>query len=285
MALMSFNNRADMHTHTTASDGLQRPADNVAMAKKRGLGAIAITDHDTVDGIAEALEAGERLGITVVPGVEISTVADGRDIHILGYYINWNSVAWQAKLKSLAGTREQRNAMIIARLNELGISISMEEVLEAALAQGKDGGSLGRPHIAAVLVEKQVVGSMQEAFDRYLGEGGAAYANPPRLHPSEALTWIKEAGGTSVIAHPGIYGNDELVEAIIARGADGIEVYHPDHSPDDEARYLKLAEKYKLIITGGSDFHGERHGVVFHGEMGSKTAPMEVLRQLNPSRR
>ncbi|WP_308634498.1 PHP domain-containing protein [Paenibacillus silvisoli] len=281
----NLSQRADLHTHTTASDGMQRPADNVAMAKARGLAALAITDHDTVDGIAEALEAGERLGITVVPGVEISTVANGRDIHILGYYINWNSVAWQTKLKSLAGTRDQRNVMILERLRELGLPVTMEEVLEAARAQGKDSGSLGRPHIAAVLIAKGFVGSMQEAFDRYLGEGGSAYANPPRLHPFEALAWIKEAGGTSVIAHPGLYGSDELVEEIIARGAEGIEAHHPDHSPEDEARYLRMAERHGLIVTGGSDFHGERHGVVFHGELGSKTAPVGVLQQLNPSRR
>ncbi|SDW59173.1 PHP domain-containing protein [Paenibacillus sp. CF384] len=283
MAVMS--SRADLHTHTTASDGMQRPADNVEMAKTRGLGAIAITDHDTVEGLAEALEAGARLGITVVPGVEISTVADGRDIHILGYYINWDTPEWKMKLASLGDTRDQRNHMIIAKLCDLGLPITMEEVMDAARAQGKDSGSIGRPHIAAVLVDKAYVSSMQEAFDRYLAEDGAAYVNPPRLHPFEALEWIREAGGTSVIAHPGIYDNDVLVESIIKQGAKGIEVYHPDHSAEDEERYLMLATRYNLIVTGGSDFHGERHGVVFHGEMGSKTAPMDVLSQLNPSRR
>ncbi|NBD26423.1 PHP domain-containing protein [Paenibacillus glycinis] len=282
---MALIGKADLHTHTTASDGLQRPADNVAMAKSRGLAAIAITDHDTVDGIAEALEAGERLGITVVPGVEISTVAEGIDIHILGYYMAWDNAEWRGKLSRLQGSRELRNEMIIGKLNELGLAISWEEVLEEAKAQGKDGGSMGRPHIAAVLVKKAYAASMQEAFDRYLGQDGAAYANPPRLHPFEALEWIREAGGTGVIAHPGLYRNDELVKAIIAKGAQGIEVYHPDHDEADEARYLKLAREHGLIVTGGSDFHGERQGVVFHGEIGSRSVDITALEQLNPASR
>lgn len=275
--------RADLHTHTTASDGMQRPADNVAAAKAKGLSAIAITDHDTVDGIDEAMEAGERHGIEVVPGVEISTVADGIDIHILGYYVKWRDPDWRAKLKRLITLREQRNDMILAKLNELGMAITPEDVEEEARLQGKDSGSMGRPHIAAVLIKKGHVGTMQEAFDRYLAQGAAAYANPPRLHPFEALDWIREAGGTSVIAHPGLYGNDELVRAIIAQGAQGIEVFHSDHDEAAEARYARLAAEHGLIVTGGSDFHGERQGVIFHGDIGSRTVDAAVLNQLNPA--
>ncbi|QHT61843.1 PHP domain-containing protein [Paenibacillus lycopersici] len=275
--------RADLHTHTTASDGMQRPADNVAAAKAKGLSAIAITDHDTVDGIDEAMEAGERHGIEVVPGVEISTVADGIDIHILGYYVNWRDPDWREKLKRLITLREQRNDMILAKLNELGMAITLEDVEEEARLQGKDSGSMGRPHIAAVLIKKGHVGTMQEAFDRYLAQGAAAYANPPRLHPFEALDWIREAGGTSVIAHPGLYGNDELVRAIIAQGAQGIEVFHSDHDEAAEARYARLAAEHGLIVTGGSDFHGERQGVIFHGDIGSRTVDAAVLNQLNPA--
>lgn len=274
------NGQADLHAHTTASDGTRRPADVVALAKERGLGAVAITDHDTVDGIAEALEAGEQLGVIVVPGVEISTVAEGRDIHMLGYYIDWKSEEWRAKLRTLVTVRDRRNDMIVEKLCELGCFITMDEVIAEARAQGKDGGSIGRPHIAAVLLAKGYVSSMQEAFDRYLGSDGAAYLNPPRLHPFEAIAWIKEAGGTCVIAHPGLYGNDALVEEIIRAGAQGIEVYHSDHSEADEARYLELAERYGLIVTGGSDYHGERQDVVFHGELGSMSVEVGVLEQL-----
>jgi predicted metal-dependent phosphoesterase TrpH len=275
-------NRVDLHSHTTASDGMQQPKDNVRLAKEAGLAAIAITDHDTIDGIAEAIEAGEQLGITVVPGVEISTVADGIDIHILGYYTDWQNPQWRKKLMSLLDTRERRNEMIINNLQRMGIAITLEEVVEEARKQGKDGGTIGRPHIASLLIAKSVVASMQDAFDQYLGSDGAAYANPPRLHPFEAIEWIREAGGTSVIAHPGLYGNDALVTAIIQHGVEGIEVYHSDHTPEDEARYEQLAHEHGLIITGGSDFHGARHGAVFHGPIGNRTVDISVLQQLNP---
>ncbi|MBB3067175.1 hypothetical protein FHS14_000145 [Paenibacillus baekrokdamisoli] len=275
-------NRVDLHTHTTASDGVQQPWENVRMAKEAGLAAIAITDHDTIDGIAEAMEAGAQFGIIVVPGVEISTVANGQDIHILGYYTDWKNEQWRKKLQSLLDTRERRNEMIIEKLQQLGIPITMEEVLEEARRQGKDGGTIGRPHIASVLIAKTIVASMQEAFDQFLSTEGAAYANPPRLHPFEAIDWIREAGGTSVIAHPGLYKDDALVEAIIQNGVDGIEVYHSDHTREDEAKYERLAQQHGLIVTGGSDFHGERQGAVFHGPIGNRTVDVGVLQQLNP---
>lgn len=277
-------NRADLHTHTTASDGTQPPAVNVQLAKEAGLAAIAITDHDTMAGVEEALEEGERLGITVVPGAELSTVADGQDIHMLAYYADLRDDSWQERLASLRSVRDQRNEMIVAKLVSLGISITMREV--AALAAEKSGSNrskgktIGRPHIAELLIRKGVVASMPEAFERYLASGSAAYVNPPRFHPFEAIDWIREAGGTSVIAHPGLYGNDELVEQVIKQGVKGIEVYHSDHGPEEEERYLKLAVKYGLIVTGGSDYHGERQGQIFHGAIGSRTVDASVLEQL-----
>ncbi|MFC4100981.1 PHP domain-containing protein [Paenibacillus xanthanilyticus] len=277
-------NLADLHTHTTASDGLQRPADNVRMAKAAGLAAIGITDHDTVDGIEEAVNEGERLGIAVVPGVEISTFAEGCDIHILGYYTDWRSDRWREKLGTLLNGRNRRNELILEKLGKLGIAITMADVIAEARRAGKDSGTIGRPHIAAVLVARGEVGSTQEAFEKYLAAGAQAYASAPRLSPFEALEWIREAGGTSVIAHPGIYGNDALVEAIIRAGAEGIEVYHSDHTSEDEAKYGKLASQYGLIVTGGSDFHGVRAGEdVFHGPIGHRTVEAAVLRQLNPA--
>ncbi|MFD0713669.1 PHP domain-containing protein [Paenibacillus sp. GCM10027626] len=276
--------QVDLHTHTTASDGLQRPADNVRLAKAAGLAGVAITDHDTVDGMAEALEEGERQQLVVVPGVELSTVAGRRDIHILGYYMDWQSADWQRKLASVQQVRERRNDMIVDKLRQLGIAITMEEVAAKAKLQGKEGGSIGRPHIAAVLIDKGAAATMQEAFDRYLAAGAAAYAAPPRLDPFQAVKWIREAGGTSVVAHPGLYGDDELVEEIIASGAQGIEVYHPDHGEADERRYARLAAKHKLIITAGSDFHGAREGAVFHGPIGCRTVGADVLQALKPQK-
>lgn len=279
---------ADLHTHTTASDGMQSPAQNVRLAKEAGLSAIAITDHDTVAGVDEAILEGKRLNITVVPGVEVSTVADGCDIHILGYYTNNDDEKWLNRLASLRDTRSRRNELIVDKLRDLGIAITMNEVLAAA--HGERSGdsqrdsevSVGRPHIAEVLIRKGIVSDMKQAFDVYLAAGAAAYANPPRVHPFEAVDWIREAGGTSVIAHPGLYGKDSLVEDIIRYGAQGIEVYHSDHSPDEEHRYAELAQRHHLIMTGGSDFHGSRHGQVFHGVVGNRTVDVQVLQQLKP---
>ena len=211
-------NRADLHTHTTASDGVQKPSENVRLAKEAGLAAIAITDHDTIDGIAEAMEAGTKYGITVVPGVEISTVANGKDIHILGYYTNWQDERWRKKLLSLLDTREHRNLMIIERLQGLGIPITMEEVIAEARQQGKDGGTIGRPHIAAVLIAKATVSNMQEAFDQYLSNDGAAYANPPGFtHLKRSNGFAKQVGQALSLTQ--VYMTMmRLVEAIIQNG-------------------------------------------------------------------
>lgn len=283
--------KADLHTHTTASDGMQAPAVNVRLAKEAGLAAVAITDHDTMAGVEEALAEGERIGITVVPGVELSTVADGNDIHVLAYYADWHNERWQDRLASLREVRDRRNEMMVDKLVQLGIPVTMAEVTALAAEKAGSGPSkdkgktIGRPHIAELLIRKGIVASMPEAFERYLAAGKAAYVNPPRLHPYEALEWIHEAGGTSVLAHPGLYNNDELVENIIRRGIQGIEVYHSDHGPAEKERYLRLARQYGLIVTGGSDYHGERQGKVFHGAIGSRSVDAAVLKQLNPKTR
>lgn len=277
---MTTRTEADLHTHTTASDGTQRPAANVQMAFEAGLAAIAITDHDTVSGVAEAVQEGLKLGIEVVPGVEISTVARNQDIHVLGYYIDINDPQLQQRLETLRETRDRRNEMIIERLQQLGIDITMEEVLNEVANVKTKGDTVGRPHIAAVLLKKGAVESVSEAFDRYLGKGAAAYANPPRIEPAAAIRWIHEAGGAAVLAHPGIYHDDELVEQIIAQGLDGIEAFHSDHTPEEEAKYLQLAQRNGLLVTAGSDFHGERGGVVFHAPIGARRIGVGVLDDL-----
>ncbi|CAM4253487.1 PHP domain-containing protein [Paenibacillus tarimensis] len=283
---MAITGPADLHTHTNASDGTGDPADNVRLAKAAGLAAVAITDHDTMAGVDEAILEGERIGITVVPGVEVSTVSDGIDIHILGYYADWRNEEWLARLRSLRDVRGIRNEMMVQRLRELGIDITLDEVFAAAGRDGSGEETVGRPHIAQVLLKKGCVATMAEAFDRYLGTSGAAYVNPPRATPFQAVDWIREAGGTSVIAHPGLYGRDQLVEELIAYGVDGIEVYHSDHTPLDEQRYKELAERSGLIITGGSDYHGARGGVVFHGPMGGRSVDASVISRLrHPSGR
>ncbi|MBY0011037.1 PHP domain-containing protein [Paenibacillus typhae] len=272
---------ADLHTHTQASDGMQPPAENVRIAFDKGLSAVAITDHDTVSGVAEALEAGRKYGITVVPGVEISTRAEGKEIHVLGYYIDTEQELFLSRLAAQRDTRAARNEAILARLRELGIEITLEQVLANLGRALKPDESIGRPHIADELVRLGAAADMRDAFDKYLAEGAAAYVSPPRITPEEACKWIIEAGGAPVLAHPGIYGDDELVRGIIARsGLRGIEAHHSDHSPQDAARYIVMAEQYGLLVTGGSDFHGARQDVIFHGDLGSVSVPADVLKQL-----
>lgn len=271
---------ADLHTHTLASDGTQAPAENVRLAAAAGLGAVAITDHDTVAGIEEALEAGSQYGIRVVPGVEISTVSGGTDIHVLGYFIDPANRQLLDRLAELRSVRDRRNEMILERLNGLGLEVTMADVLASLQASKKADESIGRPHIADALVRKGYVSSMTEAFDRYLGKDGAAYVNPPRIRPQTALQWIVDAGGVPVLAHPGLYNQDELIGELAGLGLAGLEVYHSDHSPEQEAHYLALAERYHLIVTAGSDFHGERNGVVFHAPVGTRKIDIKVLEQL-----
>lgn len=274
------NQAADLHTHTTASDGMQPPSENVRLAKEAGLAAVAITDHDTVSGIAAAIAAGKELGIEVVPGVEISTVAGGQDIHVLGYFINVEDPFFLNRLESLRDTRTRRNELMIERLQQLNIDITMDEVISEVQSIKGEGDTIGRPHIAAVLMKKGVVASVSEAFERFLGKEGAAYVNPPRIDPATAVEWIHEAGGSAVLAHPGLYGDDALVEEIIQAGLEGIEAFHSDHTPEDEARYMELAKRYGLIVTAGSDFHGERGGQIFHAPIGARNVDVSVIHSL-----
>jgi len=273
--------RADLHIHTTASDGVTAPAEVVRIAKQVGLGAIAITDHDTVGGVREVMQAGAKLGMIVVPGVEISTQMNGKDVHILGYYIDIEDDLLLGRLEHLRSARDRRNEMIIEKLNRLGIQITLSEVWHTVNKKPGEDLTIGRPHIAEVLVHKGAVASVSEAFDRYLGEGGSAYVSPERVSPQEAVRWIHEAGGSAVIAHPGLYHDDALVEKIIGCGVDGIEAYHSDHSPEEESRYAAMAERAGVAATAGSDYHGERMGEMRHQHIGARTAHVSLLQRLN----
>ncbi|MFJ2044429.1 hypothetical protein SAMN05428961_1021033 [Paenibacillus sp. OK060] len=276
-----FNGRCDLHTHSQASDGMQPPAENVKLAKQRGLSAVALTDHDTVAGVAEAQWAGREYGIDVVAGVEISTRAGGKDIHVLGYYVNTEDEKFLERLRGLREAREERNHLIIAKLQELGLEISWQEVIDGLGRPLEPDESIGRPHMADVLVRKGYAADMRDAFNRYLAEGQPGYVSVPRVAPEDACQWIKDAGGAAVIAHPGLYRDDELVRRILVDAhPDGIEVVHSDHGPEEERRYAELAREFGLIQTGGSDYHGVRQGVVFHGDLGSKTVTIDVLDKL-----
>mgnify|MGYP001765009595 FL=1 len=248
--------RIDLHLHTTHSDGSFSTRDVMAFAKQAGVTALAITDHDIVEGIAEATAIGAELGIEVVPGVEISSRLGESELHILGYFLNWTDPLLAQRLGTLRDSRHQRNPRIVQRLNELGIPITYEEVRALAGTE-----SVGRPHIARLLMEKKFVTSAKEAFDRYLANGRPAFVDRELPEPAEAVRWIREAGGVPVLAHPtwvrtSADGLQTLVRDLKAAGLGGIEVHYSTHTPSQTTEYLELAKQCDLLVTGGSDFHG-----------------------------
>lgn len=248
--------RLDLHLHTTWSDGSLPPAEVLALAETAGVSALSITDHDTVDGIQEAQAIGAKMGIEVIPGVEISSRYEDSELHVLGYFLNWKDQTLLDKLACLRASRHNRNPRIVEKLNELGLAVTYEEV--KALA-GTD--SVGRPHIARVLMGKGYVQSAKEAFDRYLAQGAAAYVPRELPDPVEAIRWIRAARGIPVLAHPtwvklSNEGLARLCRTLKDAGLMGIEVFYSTHKPQQTSEYLDLARQLDLLVTGGSDFHG-----------------------------
>jgi predicted metal-dependent phosphoesterase TrpH len=247
----------DLHIHTTASDGTLTPSQVVQLAKKRRLKAIAITDHDTVDGVKEAVEEGQKLSLEVIPGVEISANARAGNVHLLGYFVETERGTLKEKLARLKQARSERNPRIVDKLNNLGISITYQEVVAAS-----GGGQVGRPHFAQVLVDKGYVHSLNEAFDRYLAQGAPAYVDKYRFDVEAAIETVLKAGGIPVLAHPftlncRLEDLETLIAELVQAGLKGIEVFYPDHTLEQTAQYQRLAKSFGLVITGGSDFHGQ----------------------------
>lgn len=253
--------RVDLHMHSTASDGSRTPADVVAAAKAAGLAAIALTDHDTVSGLAEARAAGELLGVRVVAGVELSAVEGMLETHVLGLHLGDTS-GLDARLEELREMRRDRAVRTVEKLNALGVPVTMAQVLEQA-----DGGAIGRPHVARALVNGGWARDFREAFDRYLGNGRPACVPKAQLPMREAIEMIHEAGGLAVLAHPGDSGRRPRLEALRALGLDGIEVLHPGHSPEDVGRLRNLARDLDMLPSGGSDWHGAAEGARTIGMM------------------
>jgi len=248
--------RIDLHLHTTHSDGSLSPGEVLHLAHKAGVTALAVTDHDIVSGIPEAIETGAELGIEVIPGVEISSRVGNSELHILGYFLQWQDPELNQRLATLRASRHRRNPQIVERLRALGLDVTYEEV--RALA-GTD--SVGRPHIARILMDKKYVTSAKDAFDRYLADGRPAYVARELPKPEEAIAWIKAAGGVAVLAHPtwakvSGEGLNALVTTLKAEGLGGIEVHYSTHTKRQTREYLDLAKRLNLLITGGSDFHG-----------------------------
>ena len=250
----------DLHTHSTYSDGTLTVTENVTMAGERGLDGIAVTDHDTTAGFAEASEAARETGIDLIPGLEFSAEYEGASLHVLAYWIDPSNEALRTELRRLTDTRLRRGELMVEKLQELGYDVSFERV------RAISGGDLiARPHVARAMVEAGVVSSEKEAFDRVISDGGIAYVPKHALHPLDALHLIADAGGVCVLAHPGMWkGNgsvpDALIEEMAAGGMAGLEVDHPDHDDEQRAYYRALAQRLDVVPTGASDCHGERYG-------------------------
>ncbi|NLI93702.1 MAG: PHP domain-containing protein [Peptococcaceae bacterium] len=254
---------ADLHCHTSASDGSLSPEDTVKLAKEKGLLALAITDHDTIEGWGEADKAAKESGILLLKGIEINTDWEGKEVHILGYGMKDQDPFFLEELLAIQKKRISRIEKILKKLRELGYEISFEEVIPYA-----HGESIGRPHVAQAMMRNGFVSSVKEAFDRFLRIGAPAYVPRYKLTPVEAIHIIRQAGGVAVLAHPGASGEEKHIQEWIDSGLQGLEVYHPDHTFADNIRYGMIAEKNGLIATGGSDFHGDIKPDIELGEWG-----------------
>jgi predicted metal-dependent phosphoesterase TrpH len=276
----------DLHLHTTASDGVMSPSEIVRYAKLKGLQAIAITDHDTIEGLEEGLSEAERIDFEVIPGIEISAEHSPGSMHLLGFFFDIHHPLLNERLEYLQKARAERNPKIVEKLNRLGVQITYEEVLKAS-----GGGQVGRPHFAQVLLERKHVKTYQEAFERFLKKGAPAYVDKFRFKAKEAIQFINEAKGVAVLAHPntlhmnGYAELGSLILRLIEEGLKGIEVYYPEHSALEVAQYKALAERHGLLMTGGTDYHGiEKNELDIGVGRGDMKLPYSMVEELKAAR-
>jgi predicted metal-dependent phosphoesterase TrpH len=264
----------DLHLHTTASDGVMTPSAIVRYAKGKGLQAIAITDHDTIEGLEEGLSEGERIGFEVIAGIEISADHSPGSMHLLGYFLDIHHPPLKGSLDYLQKARAERNPKIIQNLNRLGVRINYEEVVNAS-----GGGQVGRPHFAQVLMEKGYARTFQEAFDRFLKKGAPAYVDKLRFK-------------SKVLAHPktvatnGSSSFEKILRELMEEGLRGIEVFYPEHTPPEVAQFKAMAERYGLLMTGGTDYHGiEKEALDIGVGRGEMKLPYSIVEALKAARR
>lgn len=272
----------DLHIHSTASDGSLSPVEIIEAARKVGLRAIAITDHDTVEGSVEALRHQRSSGVEILPGIEISVSFDSGTMHLLGYLVRLDDAFLRQSLKVVQKARADRNVQIVERLQDLGVDIKYDEILEVS-----GGGQIGRPHIAHVLIQKRVVQSFDEAFNKLLKKGRPAYVERYRLLPAEAIQTILRAGGVPVLAHPFTLNAktegdlDRILADLKQAGLKGVEAYYPSHGPKLTACYERLAYRHGLLVTGGTDFHGTaKPGVHIGIGRGNLRIPYRLVEEL-----
>ncbi len=273
--------RADLHVHSTASDGSVAPEDLPALAARAGLSALALTDHDTLQGMRAAQKAAADHGVTVVPGVELTGYArsahgDGEvELHVVGLYVDMEDDALAGRLEELRAARAERVLQIAERLRELGKDISGEGVLARA-----GGESVGRVHVAQELVKRGVCRSVGEAFENYLGAGCPAYVPKQHLTPAEAVKLVRAAGGCAVLSHPGLLQDMEMfLPELLEAGLDALEVHYPRHSPDAEKELMDLAAMYDLLVSGGSDYHGDAKPDIHLGQEAVSFVELHKLEQ------
>ncbi len=253
----------DLHTHSTFSDGQYAPADIVRLADRRGLAAVALTDHDTLAGLPDARRAAEGLpDVRFVPGIEVSAKLPHGMLHIIGLGIDERAPSIVELARRLRQARNDRNPRMVERLRRLGVPVGMEDIRAVAGSAGDEEDRIvGRPHMAEAIRRKGYAETVQDAFDRYVGRGGAAYLDKEKIDPGETISAIRDAAGVAVLAHPPqlAVGDDDLepvLRRLIEQGLNGIEAYHSEHSPRQTRLYLELANRYRLFVAGGSDFHG-----------------------------
>src|SRR6266704_2037313 len=264
----------DLHTHTTASDGMYAPRDLVIEAASRGVRVLAITDHDSTEGLPEAFdEAERRRPLELLPGIEINCDVEGAEIHVLGYLMDWQAPWFQEFCREQRRERRERVHRMAERMAGLGMPIDAEEVFAIVKE-----GSAGRPHVAQVMVQRGYVRSVREAFDRYLHANGPANVPRKRLTPAEAVRIIRRARGVPVFAHPGLADRDALIPELVEAGLMGIEAIYAEHSAAQTAHYQDLCRRHGLVATGGSDYHGERSGRT--NPLGHPPVPMSVWEEL-----
>jgi predicted metal-dependent phosphoesterase TrpH len=268
----------DLHSHSTASDG-QYPAHEVARrAAEAGLRVWGLTDHDSIAGLEAGQEEAEAHGLRFVPGIELSALLDRKEVHVLGHFVETRSAALREFEDLLAEHRRLRMGEIIHKLAALGVALTADQI-----ERFSGGKTLGRPHVARAMVEKGVVATVKEAFDRYLGEGRPAYVGRYRLSVRDGIALVRRAGGAATIAHPGVNGIERGdVERMKAWGLAGVEAHHPDHNPSVRAKYVRIATELELVSTAGSDFHGE--AVAPHRHLGDASMAEEELARLEARR-
>ncbi|MDD2371973.1 MAG: PHP domain-containing protein [Syntrophomonadaceae bacterium] len=266
----------DLHIHTTASDGVLTPQEVIDKAVEIGLKGIAISDHDTVAGLEKARQYLNTTSycLDFIPAVELNTEAEKEEVHILGYFIDPQNAALNQRLQDIRISRYHRSEQMVSRLQEAGLKINFTQVKE--LAQGE---SIGRPHVARALINNNYVASIDEAFEKYIGWGAPGYVPRYKFLPAEAIELIKNAGGIAVLAHPGLIKNKKKVLDIINLGIEGLEVFYPEHSPEQIEELLRLARRYHLLLTGGSDYHGPG-GAESRANMGSAGVSKKLADQL-----